>query len=248
MECDLLNVATADGERIACAHRHAPGRDTALAVCHGFFKSKETATFRRLSDSLARMHDVVTMDFRGHGRSTGRYTFSAREGADLEAVLAWMRPRYRHIGVLAFSLGAAIAINTLARQREGVRSLIAVSAPAAFEEIEFKWWTPEAIRRGIRGLRPGAGCRPGNLWLNKKRPVDSIVGLSLPVLFVHGTRDMIVDARHSRRLFAAAYEPKRLEIVQGGSHAEALFQDDPEGFVQLVERWWSETLPGRGSG
>lgn len=243
IRCDSLNASTADGERIAFCHRHEPGRETAIVVCHGFFKSKETSVFRRLSDRLASAHDVVTMDFRGHGRSSGWYTFSVREGADLEAVLRWARPRYRHLGLIGFSLGAAIAINTVARHPESIRSLIAVSAPAVFREIEFKWWTLEAIRRGIRGLRPGAGCRPGSFWLKKDRPLDNVAALSVPVLFVHGTRDMIVDARHSRRLFEAAREPKRLEIVEGGSHAEALFQDDPDGFVRLIERWWSETLP-----
>ena len=238
-----MSVRSADGVPIEFRVYRGPGAGNAVIVCHGFFKSKETRVFDRMSRALAIRHDVLTMDFRGHGRSGGLYTFSAREGADLEAVLAWARSRYAHLGVLGFSLGGAIAINTICRSPAGVRSLITVSAPAGFREIEFKWWTPEAIRRGIRGLRPGAGCRPGNLWLKKERPVDNMAALRVPVLFVHGTRDMIVDARHSRRLFEAAPEPKRLEIIKGGSHAEGLFQDDPEGFTRLIERWWTETLP-----
>ena len=244
MDCDTLNVTTSDGERISFVHRHESGREVAVVLCHGFFKSKDTSTFRRLSDTLARGYDVVTMDFRGHGRSSGRYTFSAREGADLEAVLAWMRPRYRSIGVLGFSLGAAVAINTVSHHQDGVRSLIAVSAPVAFEEIEFKWWTAEAIRRGIQGLEPGAGCRLGNLFLAKERPIERIRFIQgIPALFLHGTRDVIVEHRHSRRLYAAAADPKRLEIIEGGSHAEALFRDDPEGFMRVVSEWLSATLP-----
>ena len=240
------DIKSRDGTRIALACYGVSGRETAVVLCHGFFKSKETPTFQRLAQALAIEQDVVAMDFRGHGRSGGRYTFSAREGDDLVAVLEWARERYRSIDLLGFSLGGAIAINTASRHPEQVRSLITVSDPAVLEEIEFKFWTPEAIRRGIEGLEPGAGCRPGSLFLEKGRPLDSVRRLAgLPILFIHGTRDVIVGLEHSRRLFAEAAEPKRLQIVEGGSHAEALFRDDPEGFVRMVRGWWAKTTnPG----
>lgn len=179
-------------------------------------------------------------------RSGGLYTFSAREGADLEAVLAWARRRYARIGVLGFSLGGAIAINTLSHNRDHVASLMTVGAPCVFEDIKFKWWTPEAIRTGIRGLERGAGCRPGSPFLPKERPLDHIAALHpLPVCFVHGDRDPTVGVQHARRLYAAAREPKRLEIIRGGGHAETLFRDDSEGFVHLAHEWFQGTLLGR---
>lgn len=119
--------------------RFGNGRhETVVLICPGFFQSKETTTFRRLTQSLAEGRDVLAMDFRGHGRSEGFYTFSAQEGKDLEAVLHWARERYTRIGIIGFSLGGAIAINTLSSHPEQIMSLIVVSAPAVFEEIEFK--------------------------------------------------------------------------------------------------------------
>ena len=153
-------VTTADHVTISFDCVGEGRHDTALLLCPGFFKSKETPTFQRLARALAEEHDVLAMDFRGHGRSGGHFTFSAREHEDLAVVLEFAQARYRRIGVMGFSLGAAIAINTLSRNRERVCSLIAVSAPSAFEEIEFKFWTPEAMRTGLQGLEPGAGCRP----------------------------------------------------------------------------------------
>jgi len=100
------------------------------------------------------------------------------------------------------------------------------------------------MRTGMQGLEPGAGCRPGNLWLEKERPIDTVRRRgSLPLLLVHGTNDVIIGVEHSRRLFAAAPEPKQLEIIEGGSHAEALFRDDPQGFLRLVEAWFADMLP-----
>ena len=237
-------VTTADGIVVSTDLYRQGERDAAVIICPGFFQSKDTTTFQRLSHALVESSDVLAMDFRGHGRSGGLYTFSAQEGADLEAVLSWAAARYRHLGVLGFSLGGAVAINTVGRFTDQVNTLIAVSAPSSFEEIEFKFWTPEAMRTGLQGLEAGAGCRPGNPLLPKVRPIDSAPRLrGLPTLFIHGTRDVIVGVQHSRRLYAAASEPKRLEIVEGGSHAEALFRDEPERFTQLVRAWWAETLP-----
>ena len=246
MTSRTMVVPTADGERIALRAYESRGSEDAVIICPGFFQSKETKTFQRLAEGLADGRDVLAMDFRGHGRSSGEYTFSAREGADLEAVLAQAEGVYARIVVVGFSLGAAVAINTVARRPGKVQGLIAVSGPASFEDIEFKWWTPEAMRTGLEGSEAGAGCRPGNLWLKKERAVDNISRVApRPVLFVHGTRDAIVGVQHGRRLYEAAAEPKRLEIIEGGGHAEALFRDAPERFLEVVAQWLSATLAAR---
>ncbi len=111
-----------------------------------------------------------------------------------------------------------------------------------------KWWTPEAMRTGVQGLEPGAGCRPGNLFMRKERSLERAQHLTpIPVLFVHGTGDAIVGVEHSRRLYAAAAAPKRLELVDRSSHDEALFRDAPEAFAHLLESWWADTLPPHGA-
>ena len=177
------------------------------------------------------------MDFRGHGRSGGSYTFSAREGADLEAVLEWSRERYSEISLLGFSLGGAVAINTAARFPDSIHSLIAVSAPSAFKQIEYRVLKPEVIYGGLRAWDPKMGCRLGNPWLKKEKPVENIHPLGMPVLLIHGTRDAIVSRSHSERLHQAAGEPKRLELIEGGGHAEELYRHHSDRFLKFVQDW-----------
>lgn len=245
MEPSAHTVTTRDGVRVAFNHYANGGVDRAVIICPGFFKGKDARIFRRLAEMLLEVCDVLCMEFRGHGRSGGLYTFSAREGADLDAVLAWAGSRYGHLALMGFSLGGAIAINTASRRPGRVRSLITVGAPAAFERIEARFWTPRAIAAGIRGLGPGSGCRPGNLFLRKERPLDSVGRFErLPVLFIHGTEDPIVSVRHSQQLYEAAPEPKRLLLVRGGGHAESLIREQPEAFRAAVQGWLIRTLAG----
>lgn len=237
-------LTTPGGVAIALDHYQADGRESALVICPGWFQSKDTPTFRRLSEALAATYDVLAMDFRGHGRSSGLYTFSARESEDLETVLRWAEGHYARLGLIGFSLGGAIAINTLVRYRPGVRTLVTIGTPASFEAIEFKFWTPTALRTGLRGLEPGAGCRFGYPLLAKERPVDNLARLhDLPILVIHGARDAIVGCRHAEWLYAAANPPKQLEIVPDGGHAEALFRERPAWFLERLGAWLRETLP-----
>jgi len=242
MEHATQELATDDGVRISVDCYREPGRDTALIICPGFFQSKDTLTFQRLARALAGLCDVICLDFRGHGRSGGLYTFSALEEADLSAAARWATKRYRRIGILGFSLGGATAINFVSRHRQ-ITSLIAVSAPAKFDEIEFEFWTTRAIRTGLRGFETGSGCRPGNLWRTKRPAIEAIADIApVPVLLIHGTEDPIVGLRHGEALFERAREPKRLHVVQGGGHAEHLFRSSPESFLQVVRDWLMETL------
>jgi len=237
MERQTFQTAARDGTRISFDLYAQPGPETLLLICPGFFQSKETALFQRMASDLAEGQDVLCMDFRGHGRSGGLYTFSAREGADLEAVLGWARERYSSISLLGFSLGGAVAINTAARFPDSIRTLIAVSAPSAFEEIEYRIWSPEVIYGGLRAWDPRMGCRLGNPWLKKEKPIENIRHLGIPILLIHGTRDAIVSHSHSERLHHAAGEPKRLELIEGGGHAEELYRHHPDQFLQLVQTW-----------
>ena len=183
MEHSSHEVVTDDGVRISLDCYREPGRASALIICPGFFQSKDTLTFQRLASALAGLCDVICLDFRGHGRSSSLYSFSALEEADLSAAVRWATKRYSRIAILGFSLGAATAI-TFTSQHHHVKTLIAVSAPARFEEIEFEFWTPTAIRTGLRGLETGSGCRPGNLWKSKRPPIEAIRDVSpVPVLF-----------------------------------------------------------------
>jgi len=182
---------------------------------------------------------VVVFDFRGHGQSGGLYTFGQRETEDLRTVLDFACPRYRKLGVLAFSLGASIAIQTLARTHQA-DGLIAVSPVANLDTVTLRsvWW-PGAFRSWWSQLRVSRSFRGLTLHYGKPRALDVVDRVSpVPLLLIHGTKDWLVNVRQSQLLYAQAREPKQLHLVEGGRHAEELFEDDPDGFGRLCSAWF----------
>jgi fermentation-respiration switch protein FrsA (DUF1100 family) len=48
--------------------------------------------------------------------------------------------------------------------------------------------------------------------------LSKLSALQMPVLFLHGDRDLTVPCRMSRELYAVAPEPKQLVIIPKGDH------------------------------
>jgi pimeloyl-ACP methyl ester carboxylesterase len=244
LDTKIIRLITEDGVTLEGRH-YLSGHKKVILIAPGMSQHKDTKVFQAISESLISDYDVFTLDFRGHGKSSGLFTFSAREVFDIEAALKYLKPQYEKIGMVGFSLGAASAIVATA-QTEEVDSLIAVGAPTSFSKIDFQFWriealfnlidnfTPEGLRKGVRFLNP---------FYKKPRPVDSIGEINdTPVFFIHGTNDWIIRPHHSKRLHELKKGKKKLHIVDKGLHAEKMFERYPDDFKAWMLEWFEETL------
>jgi pimeloyl-ACP methyl ester carboxylesterase len=240
-----FTVMTADNERIAGAHYEGQHRRVVI-LAHGFYNNKDVLLFREIATALSKYYDVVAFDFRGHGQSTGVFSWTSREMADIQAVMAYVRTySYDAIGMIGFSLGAAMALIAAAAMPD-IASVIAVSAPYDFWHIDYRFWEPGMLKDlqlnlGYKGR--GKRVLPGNPWDKKVAPlliVDKIA--PRPVCFVHGSKDWLIHMRHSQKLFAQAKDPRRLEIIDGGGHAEKLYDESPELLINLFRNQLDKTL------
>jgi len=71
-----------------------------------------------------------------------------------------------------------------------------------------------------RGLRLAE--QRGRFVVANVSPVRAAAELRIPVLLIHGARDVDTSAEHSRRVFAALGGRKRLIIVEHARHNESL--------------------------
>ncbi|BAY42890.1 hypothetical protein SAMD00079811_04680 [Scytonema sp. HK-05] len=174
---------------------------------------------------------VLLVDYRGYGRSEGGFPTESQVYQD--AATAWDYLVYQRqippsqILIYGHSLGGAVAID-LALKHPDAAGLIVESSFTSIQKVV-------AYRN--------------NFWMF---PVDSILtqrfdsigkvpNLKIPVLFIHGTADVIVPAFMSQDLYAAAPEPKKLLLVPGAAHnnvaevAASVYLEAVRSFVTSTE-------------
>jgi pimeloyl-ACP methyl ester carboxylesterase len=237
-------LVTADNHKIAYAQYQA-GHVKVIVVAHGFFTSKDAGLLTTFKENLIDAYDVIMFDFRGHGKSSGLFSWTTKEGLDLEAVLNYARrQQYRKIGLVGFSLGAAISIHVLAKG-DAADSFVSVSSPSEFAKIDYHFWDLDLENDILYNLgegRRGKGVRPGPFWLKKPRPIDLVGKIKCPILYVHGDQDWVISCEHSQRLYAKTQSEKKLAIIKDGIHAEYLLRKSAPELVALVKDWFSQTI------
>ncbi len=238
-------VMTEDGKRIALIHVKR-GFSKVVIIAHGFYNNKDTFLFRGIAEAFGKEYDVIVFDFRGHGKSSDVFTWTAHEQKDLRAIIAYAKDNhYAKIGVIGFSLGAAIALIE-AGSRQNIDSVIAVSPPSDLGSMDYHFWEKDMwddLRLNLGAKGRGKGIRPGNPSLEKIRPLDIVDKISpTPVLFLHGEKDWLIKPSHSQRLFERAKPPKAMTIIKDGGHAERMFNASPEQFMKICLDRFRETL------
>jgi fermentation-respiration switch protein FrsA (DUF1100 family) len=152
--------------------------------------------------------DVLLFDYRGYGRSTGS---PGEEGTyrDARAARAVLLQQAGvdagRVFYLGESLGGAVAVQLAGEAPP--RGLILRSTFTSVKEM----------------ARQHYPVVPAALVVDAYPSLLRIRTLKAPLLVIHGDRDDIVPLSHGEALFAAAPEPKRLEVVRGAGHNDLLW-------------------------
>ncbi|MES2317397.1 MAG: alpha/beta hydrolase [Pseudomonadota bacterium] len=168
-------------------------------------------------------YSVLLVDQQGHGESTGkRITFGAREADSARAAIAYLARSLpgEKIGVIGVSLGAASTV--LSKPGASISALVVEAMYPTIEEAT-------ADRMAMYFGPPGALLVPlmvrqiplrTGVPLDRLRPIDAMGALACPVFVIGGTKDRHTLESETRRIFAAAHEPKQLWMVEGAAHVD----------------------------
>tara|TARA_B100000315_G_C14574971_1_gene587437 strand:+ start:710 stop:1477 length:768 start_codon:yes stop_codon:yes gene_type:complete len=234
-------------DKVELSYEHnKKGFSSLIVVCPGFFNSKKNRWMKNTVEVLSSDYDTLIFDFRGHGESKGLFTWLGKEHCDLEAILDFAKGfNYESIGILAYSLGAAVSIN-IAAKRDDIKSMILISSPMSFWEINYHFWEPEMLsdlKDNFECDWEGKGARVSHFFTGKLKPIKEVKKIkNLPLFFIHGSRDWIIKDYHSQNLYEAASGIKAIEIIEGGLHAERLLQENPQKMKVLILDWFRKTL------
>ena len=232
-----VKITTKDGVKIAVNHYEKEG-DSVIILAPGWFMTKDSKSFKAMSEVFFKYSSVLVMDFRGHGKSGGFYTFTSKEVNDINAVIEFAQKQYKIIYLMGFSLGAAIALIAGA-DNDKISKIIAVSAPTCFEKIENEMWRKEAWLPTLQKceLNRWFSIRPSVKIGEKIKPIDIVEKIKCPTLFLAGEKDPTVYSWHTETLFKKAECIKKYELFENCCHAEDLFIQDREKFVNICCEW-----------
>jgi len=193
------------------------------------------------------LSSILMPDMRAHGKSEGIISFGIRERHD---VRLWVNEVLKRFGqdtelILAgVSMGATSVLLT-AHDAPLPKNLLCVISDCAFSHpkgllrpIYEKNHLPAGLLYRIMKLSARVF---GGFRLDEAVAVQSITGLSVPVLFIHGSLDQIVPASMCHELYEAYPGMKRKLVLDGANHANSALVF-PEEYEEAVTEFLNEII------
>lgn len=234
---DELYLKTSDGTKIAINH-FKTSHNRVLIIANGWTMSKDSKFIDETAKLFAESFDVISFDFRGHGKSSGIYTFTSKEPEDLKSVVNYAKCHYEKIYLIGFSLGGAISIIYCACENN-LDALITVSAPHSFEKIKNAMWIKDFLKNpfGKYELKRWITVRPSLILPKRIRPIDVVDKILIPTLFIAGDSDFITHPKDTENLFFKAQCEKEFKLFENCNHAEDLIYQEKEKLVGTCLKW-----------
>lgn len=232
-----LYIKTSDGIKIAINH-FKRAKEQVLVIANGWTMSKDSKFISEMANLFAQTFDVISFDFRGHGKSSGIYTFTSKEPEDLKSVVNYANKFYEKIYLLGFSLGGAISIIHSA-ETGNIDRLIIVSAPHSFAKIKNFMWIKDFIKNPFKKyeFKICSKLRPSLIIQKKVKPIDIIDKIKIPTLFIVGDSDTIIHPDDTKSLFNKAKCEKKFELFENCNHAEDLLYQEKQKLINTCKEW-----------
>lgn len=178
---------------------------------------------------LARLlHDhhfnVFLYDARRHGGSGGKFcTYGFYEKFDVVKIIDYLHSRRDFspgkIAAFGTSMGAAVAIQAAAIDKR-IAALIAENSFATLRSI-FDDYQRRMIKLPFHYLRNIVIVRSermANFKASEVSPLESVRSLDIPVLFIYGKNDQLINHEYSLMLYENTPAKKELFAIEHASH------------------------------
>lgn len=206
-----LTITTVDDERLHGWYLSVPEARGVLLFLHGnagniSHRLESLEIFRQLN------LNVLIVDYRGYGRSSGRPSERGLK-RDAEAALDYLliEKNFKPGQIVAFgrSLGAALAADLGAHHQ--LAGVILESAFTSVADVGADLYPFLPVRLLVR---------------YQYNTLESLKAVSAPVLVVHSPDDEIIPFAHGRKLYQSASEPRSFLTIQGSHNAGFLRSRD----------------------
>jgi len=217
-----MNFKSSDGTKLHAWFMHSTASNTLGTVVHFHGNAQNLTAHSSLVDWLpSEGFNVFIFDYRGYGKSAGK---PSRKGlyqdgvAALEFVRTLPMVDTNRVIILGQSLGGATALAVAARNPDlAGQAIIIDSSFYSYRRI---------VRDKIGAIPILAFLRVPLSYLvisDAYSPSSKLDDISpTPLLFMHGTADVVIPVHHAHLLYKRAKDPKELLIIEGGNHISGL--------------------------
>ena len=216
-------LTAADGEKIILWHAPAKAGLPTILYLHGNAGEIGDRPLR-FNYYHSRGFGVAYLSYRGFGGSSGSPS-EAGLIADATAAYEWLIAKGvepGRIALLGESLGSGVAVQLAAKRQVGAVALEAPYTSTVEVAAKIYWWLPVHA-----------------LMKDQFKSIDFIAAVVAPLLIIHGEEDRLIPVGFGKRLFAAANQPKELEVVESLGH-DVLFEEttwarEVEFFARVIK-------------
>ncbi len=234
----------------------------AVLICHGMNAQGYHALkiYSKLAEAACNAGFVsLLFDFRGVGKSTGRFDYGLAEQHDFKCALNFLASRpevlQNNIYVVGHSLGGAVSLIMLENEKR-VRALVLWAVPKKHDynvrkfirRTHGKLWlslfmllspldrivnVSEIFKLQVYGINLRLKeVRQKLMKLNETEAVSKLDGL--PVLVVVGSSDKIVGEDEAREVYSSAPGPKSLCVIKSANH---IFKGKEQQLISKTLEW-----------
>lgn len=208
------------GARLHALWFQVPNPQGVILYLHG--NADSLSSWGRSAAALTDFgYDLLMVDYRGYGQSSGSIDGEAQLHADMDVAYAWVRERYpeSHIVIYGRSLGTGLAVRLAALNQPG---LLILESPYYSMELlarrQIPWAPPFLLKYPLRSYR----------WISQ---------VQSPVVIFHGTADNLIPFEDSVRLANQVRAPLSFYTLEGGGHGGLEhFELYREGLRRALER------------
>jgi len=228
LEYEDVRIQTSDG--LALQGWFIPGKaETGSNVTWLWFHGNGGNIGHRIGELALAHHrteaNIFIFDYRGYGESEGvpseKGTYLDSH-AVMEYLSSWSDVDPDRIVYLGHSLGAAVAVELALTQPP--MAMVLVSPFASVHDMANLTLPFSPI---------------GWLVRNHYDSISRIQQLDVPVLILHGDQDETVPISQGRKLYGAANQPKRFQVLEGAAHNDT-FEVVPEQYWGTIEAFLAE--------
>ncbi len=240
-------VRTNDGLKLNCwlLKAASPVKGTVIYL-HGVADCKIDGL--RFARFMHEQHfNVFLYDARRHGQSEGTYcTYGYDEKYDVIRIIDYLESRTDitpgKIGIFGTSMGAAVALQAAALDQR----IAGVAAENSFATLRtiFDDYQRRIIKLPLHYLRNIVIVRSelmAKFKASDVSPLEAVRTITVPILFIYGTKDHLINYQYSIMLYEESRGPKEILPVENASHTN-IWEVAGERYEQALVRFFEKTL------